>query len=278
MVNRVSALTYYRTIAAADENASPDEVGRESTPNDLKLPHGANLYPTALKLRKDLALDDWATIGSLLAKMHNGIQWALGDWWAFGHEAYGERKAVAKAKSIPYEFETLMNFGSVARRVPTSLRNEVLSFSHHYAIAGLDRVNQKKWLDRAARGKWSVKQLRRHMDEQKAVDIDSRSDQRAELWASYLTMQAQRARDVAAPMGYPFEDDARLDHLAMHSIDELIEVANASAVAWTHLTKVLKQNLQTRLTQGASFVPRRLDSNDVPRTSSQTYDCNGERL
>ena len=70
------------------------------------------------------------------------------------------RKAKVKAKGVfPYAFPTLMNWGWVAGSVATSLRREVLSWSHHALIASYPPDEQKKWLDKAERFEWPVKKL-----------------------------------------------------------------------------------------------------------------------
>jgi hypothetical protein len=57
-------------------------------------------------------------------------------------------------------FGTLMNYGSVARRVTTSHRCEVLSFKHHEYVAPLPPAQQRNWLARAEREEWSSNQLK----------------------------------------------------------------------------------------------------------------------
>lgn len=87
----------------------------------------------------DLNEKQWKDVGLKLMTIDNDVQWALGDWWTPVRRAYGQRAAAAKAKKLPYEFGYLMNLGAVARSVPTSLRNEALSWSQHKTVAPLDR-------------------------------------------------------------------------------------------------------------------------------------------
>ena len=70
------------------------------------------------------------------------MQWALGDWWAYGFHQYGKRKEIAQ--KIGLNFGTLMNYGFVARRVKTSCRNEVLSFTHHWVAARFKVIRTSK--------------------------------------------------------------------------------------------------------------------------------------
>lgn len=128
----------------------------------FKLPKGATLYRTALVLPENLAKADWETLGRALANQHDSIQWWLGDWWRFGshNREYGKRAAIFAKGIFRHSFETLMNYGVVAAKVPTSLRNEVLSFSHHAMVSSLTHAEQKRWLAKAAQQNWSVSQLR----------------------------------------------------------------------------------------------------------------------
>ena len=42
-----------------------------------------------LELPGDLEYSDWAAIGRDIAAAANRIMWHLGDWWAYGDQAYG---------------------------------------------------------------------------------------------------------------------------------------------------------------------------------------------
>jgi hypothetical protein len=48
-------------------------------------------------------------------------------------------------------FSTLMTYGWVVRQVPTSLRNDILTFDHHRHVAALPPAEQRHWLDHRAR-------------------------------------------------------------------------------------------------------------------------------
>ena len=53
---------------------------------------------------------------------------------------------------------TLMNYASVARRVPRSKRRAELSWSHHETVASRDFAEQDQWLDRAVTEGFSVEE------------------------------------------------------------------------------------------------------------------------
>lgn len=114
MVKPIAPLTRFRS--ETENCPPPTNRVRPATPIAISLPDGVTLYPTELNLPPNLDLDAWEAIGVQLAKTEKGLQWALGDWWVYGNHKYGERKAAAKAKGIPYEFGSLMNLGTVARQ------------------------------------------------------------------------------------------------------------------------------------------------------------------
>jgi N6-adenosine-specific RNA methylase IME4 len=142
-------------------------------PNDASLPatlpsQSALVVPgersrTHLTLPADLSFDDWIACGKLLAEVDGAVQWWIGDWWAFGSHAYGVRKGHV-ADSDEWHgpaFQTCMNAASVCRAfVETSRRREVLTFSHHAEVLGLEPAEADWWLDQAEAEGWSRNQLR----------------------------------------------------------------------------------------------------------------------
>jgi hypothetical protein len=108
-----------------------------------------------------MTFEQWQEAGRALAGVKSALQWALGDWWTHGEHHYGARIKTLREGAIgDLSFETLMTYGGVCRKVPTSIRIEVLSFSHHRQIVGIDDpVEQRRWLDRAAAEGWTMRQL-----------------------------------------------------------------------------------------------------------------------
>jgi len=114
----------------------------------------------------DLTFEKWEAAIDQFLEWHDGCQWWLGDAWVVGQQkGYGKRAQEVRAgKYGDYTFETLMVYGSVARRVPTLMRNKVLSFSHHALVAKFSEDKQRELLQRAATGdgkkRWNTKKLR----------------------------------------------------------------------------------------------------------------------
>jgi hypothetical protein len=208
-----------------------------------RLPHGVVLSATRLTLPENLDLDQWKAIGIKLCIIDSAMQWAIGDWWRYGHHAYGKRKAFAVANQLPYQFGTLMNLGWVARSVETSCRNEVRSFSHHAAVATLEPEDQKKWLTKAEKGQWSVSKLRDYIHEaaERALfdcpGFDAASE--AESWLFNFLARARRAeRACRWPHGL---EPSYLDCVGDSSVAELVEAASNAAEAWREFTASLEE-------------------------------------
>jgi N6-adenosine-specific RNA methylase IME4 len=116
--------------------------------------------PVALSLDEALPFKRWVEIGQQLCAMERGVQWWIGDWWAFGGARYGDRAEVA-ANGIGWAFQTLVNCGVVARRFSeTNRRRLVLSFKHHAEVAKLAPAVADALLDQAEREEWSTRDLR----------------------------------------------------------------------------------------------------------------------
>ena len=247
MVKPLSPQTRYRVLT----KDIPFKASSPRTAPLLTLANGAKLHSTGLHIPADLELDKWASIGEKLAQIGTGVQWALGDWWAYGNHTYGERKAVAVAKKIPYEFGTLMNFAWIARSFETSRRREALSFSHHGEVAKLKPADQTKMLNRAVERKWSVSALRKALRDREANSKGEErdpEDQAADLeW--HLTEEAERSRRVD-PGFSDWGEDPRLDYLSEATIENLIEEASTVAAVWTNLSQTLDKYLKQRSAEG----------------------------
>jgi N6-adenosine-specific RNA methylase IME4 len=112
-----------------------------------------------LDLSDNMPFEEWRSLGMQLAEMEKGIQWWVGDWWAFGGQAYGERaKAVAEG-IFNRAFPTLVRAGTVARAF-TSDRRRSLSWAHHAEVAALPAKSADRLLDEAEVSEWSTRDLR----------------------------------------------------------------------------------------------------------------------
>lgn len=225
-----------------DKSSEYEALPERGDPIDCELPHGAELGAMGLVLPANLAFEQWQAIGVRLCIMDKSLQWAIGDWWAYGFFNYGERKAFATAGKLPFTFGTLMNLGCLARSIPPSRRNEVVSISHHIAVAPEEPDDQRKWLARAADKEWSVSKLREEMREQRYRDLaDSPGMGKSAYAASWLSNYMQRAERAVDGCTFPhLLEPIFLDENEMHDIVDLIEATSKAARAWNTVTKELK--------------------------------------
>ncbi len=150
------------------EVPTPSSVGTSeviSSDDSLHPNIPGKLTATSLELPDGLSNADWLELMKALFKSHKAMQWAIGDALVYGDRAFGvpERPAGVYqdvAWATGYDIGTLYDIASVSRNVPTSLRNQMLSWSHHRAVRALNNEKQKYYLDLAADCRLSVAKLR----------------------------------------------------------------------------------------------------------------------
>lgn len=109
--------------------------------------------PTGLNVTPDLSYDDWHALGEAIGGMSRATPWMIGDWWALGEARFGETAAQA-AEAVNLNRQSLLNYGSVARRIPPQDRRPELSWYAHSLVAPLPRAERNRLLDRAVREGW----------------------------------------------------------------------------------------------------------------------------
>jgi len=109
----------------------------------------------------------WKDAGRSIEKEHGDYRWKVGDWLLAGERQFG-KKAYKEAVAITgYKRSTLYDLVRVAKRVPSSVRTEDLSWNHHRAVEELeDRETQKEWLRNARAANWTVLALRKAIKRQ----------------------------------------------------------------------------------------------------------------
>jgi hypothetical protein len=127
------------------------------------LPEGVLASETGLDFSSatGLVYDEWETLGGRLGRLHSGIQWWLGDWFAFGEARFRDGEMYEQAlEETGRSVGGLYNLKWVAEKVPPQVRRADLSWSHHREVAKLPPEDQAAWLARASEGRWSVDLLR----------------------------------------------------------------------------------------------------------------------
>lgn len=103
--------------------------------------------------------DEWWAFFDGVQKIESAIQFIIGDLANYGEDAFQISYEDIAGKT-GYKTETVENYAYVARNVPQELRNEKLSFNHHYLVASLDVDEQKRdWLLTAEDHDLSVRNL-----------------------------------------------------------------------------------------------------------------------
>jgi hypothetical protein len=247
MIKPLSPLMRYKGDV---KELDPLELLKSGNPIE-EAPFGAIITKVGLHLPEQLDLADWEALGRYFARTEKAIQWAIGDWWAYGHQLYGD-KARQIVKELPYERASLRNLGYVARAVKPSSRNDALSFSHHRVVADarLSDEDQVKWLNRAVRGKWSVNKLSQKLHEHIDSDGPEHQAKLARNWAHRFEQEALKPTDRL------FYSDHWLPFLSSATVRSLAELAAKGAKAWGDIAESIEQASQQRNSDPAE-PPRR---------------------
>jgi hypothetical protein len=124
------------------------------------------LTPTALALPERLSRRDWEELGAQLAAAEQALGWWLGDWWRYGEQRWGARKALTTTVAWRGPaYQTCKKAAVVCRAFERFRRRNLLSFKHHAEVAALpahvaDRLLDWAMIDVEAGGPRSTRELR----------------------------------------------------------------------------------------------------------------------
>ena len=145
-----------------------------------------------LEIIEDLSFDEWSSLAPHIGDAARSLGFVIGDWLAYGERFSAQRPLPGfenmPGKVTPERYDdallktgldrhTLHNYTYVSRCVPRSLRNEVLSWEHHKAVARLDVDAQREWLAQAvaendAGRRMSSRRLRRSIDAGRILTVE----------------------------------------------------------------------------------------------------------
>lgn len=111
-----------------------------------------------LEIPEGLAPDEWQDVGYVIKGLDSSIAWAIGDWAIAAMETWG-LTAAQIAKMFEYETSTIETYVSVCRSVQGMIRNHASTFGHARLVARLSLDERIDWLERAAIGNWTARQL-----------------------------------------------------------------------------------------------------------------------
>ena len=133
----------------------------------LTLNEKVAITPLGLQFRTDLTFEEWSALAGQIGGALRSMAFVLGDWLVYGEEHFEkqlllpgfEASACRRISAERYDHAhtatgldrvILKNYAYVSRRVPLSLRNDILSWEHHRVVAKLQPEDQKRWLGVAA--------------------------------------------------------------------------------------------------------------------------------
>ena len=136
-------------------------IERSAPSSKIDIP--GELSESGLELEPGLPFHDWAEVGKSLARIERASRWWIGDWLAYGDDAFaenwGERYTEALA-ATGLDYTTVAHYKLVSSRIDFCTRVQKLSWSHHREVAPLDPAEQKEWLAKAEQNGWTCQQLR----------------------------------------------------------------------------------------------------------------------
>jgi N6-adenosine-specific RNA methylase IME4 len=122
---------------------------------------------TGWQLPEALTFEEWDACGRGLDHVDGALMWWRGDWLRFGERKYGETYAQA-IETTGDNYQTLRNAQWVAGAFELSRRRDILSWSHHAEVAGIeDAATQDRFLDEAESENLSKRQLRQRVTDWK---------------------------------------------------------------------------------------------------------------
>lgn len=154
--------------------------------------HKVRVTPLGLEFTGEMNFEEWSAMAPAIGEVARSLCFVVGDWLVYGGR-FGAQNALpgfegapAKVDSERYEIAllktgldrgTLQNYAYVSRSVPRSLRNELLSWEHHKAVARLDSDAQRHWIatavaENAAGHRMSSRRLRRSIEAGRVLTVE----------------------------------------------------------------------------------------------------------
>lgn len=148
--------------------------------------------PLGLEITAELSFEEWSALAPAIGEVARSLAFVVGDWLAYG-ERFAAQRPLPGFQEMPTKVEsgrydeallrtgldrgTLQNYAYVSRNVPSSLRNEGLSWEHHKAVARLDADAQRHWLGLALAEnetgrRMSSRRLRRSIEAGRVLTVE----------------------------------------------------------------------------------------------------------
>ncbi len=159
------------------DNAEHDAPTPELVARSVALPTGkVRVSPIGMRVDEKLTFDEWIALAPHIGSALRSMAFVVGDWLVYGEDEFSAQleldievegedpnaprpaKRVTRKRydaahsSTGIDLATLKTYAHVSRRVPLSLRNNLLSWEHHKAVAKLKETDLTRWLDTAESG------------------------------------------------------------------------------------------------------------------------------
>ena len=141
----------------------------------------ARFENSSLVIDNSVTNEEWKQLGQGLRQIEGCVQFWIGDWARFGDKKgftgkYTDTKVYDELEEITgLNHQTLKDYKYISDNVPSSLRNDDLSFNHHREVAKLTPDKQTEFLNRASEEQLSVRDLRQ------AIRVDGNTNSHPNL-------------------------------------------------------------------------------------------------
>lgn len=113
--------------------------------NELQLRTGAYLTTfVGTEIIRASTKDEWINYGEILKRVDEAKQWAIGDWLCDGKRHYGDGLYGKAEKILEIDEQQLRRFKMISDRFELLQRCNNLSFAHHYEVASIKKIEEKK--------------------------------------------------------------------------------------------------------------------------------------
>lgn len=117
------------------------------------------LTETSLKFKQEVTLEEWRRVFESLKIIEGSVQFWIGDCLAYREQKWGMYDDLTE--KTRYEKGSLRYMKLVAEKIESARRRADLTFSHHLEVLKLLPDKQDEYLEKAAKNKLSVRDLRK---------------------------------------------------------------------------------------------------------------------
>lgn len=112
-----------------------------------------------LNIPEDATFEEWASIGPVLRRGLQAVNWLIGDWMIAGRR-FGDRGREEAQRIFLSDVERFDPIIKTCEKFPEDRRHSALSFTHHAAVAKLDDSEADALLAEAERDRMTTAMLR----------------------------------------------------------------------------------------------------------------------